>query len=89
MPLYVVIKHKDVECKMHSLVVLGKLTARSYLQNPFWLYADDAIVHRRTKAKALTLKENLDARFRECGLEIHSEKKKIVAANTPVGALMF
>ena len=51
---------------------------RNYPHNPFCRYADDAIVHCRTEAEALELKEALDARFRGCGLELHPEKTKIV-----------
>jgi len=58
--------------------VFDKWMERNYPQNPFCRYADDAVAHCRTKAEALVLKEKLDARFRECGLELHPEKTKIV-----------
>lgn len=58
--------------------VFDKWMERNYPQNPFCRYADDAVAHCRTKAEALALKEKLDARFRECGLELHPEKTKIV-----------
>ena len=44
---------------------------------PICRYADDAVVHCRTEAEAFALKQELDARFRECGLELHPEKTKI------------
>jgi RNA-directed DNA polymerase len=58
--------------------VFDKWMERNYPQNPFCRYADDAIVHGRTEAEALEVKEALDARFKECGLELHPEKTKIV-----------
>ena len=58
--------------------VFDKWMGRNYPHNPFCRYADDAIVHCRTEAEALELKEALDARFRGCGLELHPEKTKIV-----------
>lgn len=51
---------------------------RNYHQNPFCRYADDAVVHCRSKAKALELKEALDVRFRKCKLELHPQKTKVV-----------
>ena len=50
---------------------------RNHPGNPFCRYADDAVVHCRTEAEAFALKEKLDARFRECGLELHPLKTKI------------
>ena len=58
--------------------VFDKWMDRNYPRNPFCRYADDAVVHCRTEADALVLKEELDVRFRECGLELHPEKTKIV-----------
>lgn len=51
---------------------------RSHLDKPFARYADDAVVHCRTEAEAIALKESLAGRLAECGLELHSEKTKIV-----------
>jgi RNA-directed DNA polymerase len=51
---------------------------RNYPELPFCRYADDGIVHCRTKSEALALKETLEARFRECKLELHPEKTRIV-----------
>ena len=41
-------------------------------------YADDGLVHCRTEAEAERMMNILDARFKECGLEMHPEKTKIV-----------
>ena len=51
---------------------------RNYPELPFCRYADDGIVHCWTKSEALALKETLGARFRECKLELHPEKTRIV-----------
>ena len=47
-------------------------------ENPFCRYADDGLVHCRTYDEAQALLRSLEQRFRECGLEIHPEKTKIV-----------
>ena len=58
--------------------VFDKWMERNYPRNPFCCYADDAVAHCRTEAEALAFKEHLDARFKECGLELHPDKTKIV-----------
>jgi RNA-directed DNA polymerase len=45
---------------------------------PFERYADDGICHCRSKAKAEGLRKAIERRFAECGLELHSQKTKIV-----------
>ena len=49
-----------------------------YPQNPFERFADDAIVHGRTEEEAQEIRAALAARLKECGLELHPEKTKIV-----------
>jgi len=51
---------------------------RNYSDVPFERYADDAVCHCRTELEANQLKADLEARFGECGLELHPEKTKIV-----------
>jgi len=58
--------------------VFDKWMERNYPQNPFCRYADDGITHCRTEAEAKLLLKFLDFRFKECGLELHPEKTKIV-----------
>jgi len=58
--------------------VFDKWMERNYPRNPFYRYADDGITHCRTEAEAKLLLKALDARFKECGLELHPEKTKIV-----------
>jgi group II intron reverse transcriptase/maturase len=41
-------------------------------------YADDGLVHCKSEAQALYLLRVIRDRFRECGLELHPEKTKIV-----------
>jgi RNA-directed DNA polymerase len=51
---------------------------RKYPHCPFERFADDSVVHCRTEAEAVRLKETLAARLKECGLEMHADKTKIV-----------
>ena len=44
----------------------------------FERFADDAIVHCRTEAEAQEMRAAIAARMRDCGLELHPEKTKIV-----------
>jgi len=45
---------------------------------PFERYADDAVVHCNTEAEAVKLKTKIAKRMEQCGLELHSEKTKVV-----------
>jgi RNA-directed DNA polymerase len=45
---------------------------------PFCRYADDGLLHCRTQKQAEYALSRISARFKECGLEIHPEKSKIV-----------
>lgn len=58
--------------------VFDKWMERNYPQTPFCRYADDGVVHCRTEAEALKMKGVLEARFRECHLELHSEKTRVI-----------
>lgn len=51
---------------------------RSYPYLPFERYADDAIVHCRTESEAEDVRAAIAARVRECRLELHPEKTKVV-----------
>ena len=44
----------------------------------FERFADDAIVHCRTEVEAQEVRAAIVARMRECGLELHPEKTKVV-----------
>ena len=44
--------------------------ARNYPDIPFERFADDALCHCASEARAKTLKEALEKRFDECGLQL-------------------
>lgn len=44
----------------------------------FCRYADDAIIHCKSRAQAQFVLQRIDERFRECGLELHPSKTHIV-----------
>ncbi len=52
--------------------------ARNHPDIPFERFADDALCHCVNEAQAKILKEVLEKRFAECGLQLHPEKTKIV-----------
>jgi RNA-directed DNA polymerase len=52
--------------------------ARNHRNNPFERYADDTVVHCRTEQDAKQLLADIDARLKECRLEMHPTKTKIV-----------
>ena len=45
---------------------------------PFERYADDAVIHCDTEQRALEIKEALNERMKDCGLELHPLKTRIV-----------
>jgi RNA-directed DNA polymerase len=47
-------------------------------QNPWARYADDAVIHCRTREEAEALLIKLEERFKQVGLEMHPEKTRIV-----------
>lgn len=51
---------------------------RNYPLNPFERYADDCIVHCKTQEEANKMLERIKVRLKECGLEVHPIKTKIV-----------
>jgi len=51
---------------------------RNFPQALFERYADDGVVHCKTKEEALYIKECLAKRFAECKLELHPTKTRIV-----------
>lgn len=44
----------------------------------FCRYADDGIIHCTSEAQAVWMREQLAVRLRECGLEMHPEKTRVV-----------
>ena len=51
---------------------------RNYPNNPFERYADDVVVHCRSLEEAEELKRAIESRMKECSLELHPKKTKIV-----------
>lgn len=51
---------------------------RTYPLNPFARYADDAVVHCRSESEAQRLLTAIEARLKECRLEMHPEKSGVV-----------
>jgi RNA-directed DNA polymerase len=47
-------------------------------KNPFERYADDTLVHCRTEQEARQLLAHIDKRLKDCRLELHPIKTKIV-----------
>ena len=58
--------------------VFDKWMERKHPGKPWCRYADDGLVHCETQAEAERLLGELEKRFEECGLQLHSEKTKIV-----------
>jgi len=51
---------------------------RHFSTVPWCRYADDGLLHCRTRQQARNLRAALEERLRECGLELHPQKTKIV-----------
>jgi RNA-directed DNA polymerase len=58
--------------------VFDKWMEINHPYNPWARYADDAVIHCKKRTDAENLLINLKERFRECKLEIHPDKTKIV-----------
>lgn len=55
-----------------------KWMERNQPQNQWARFADDGVVHCRTQKEAEKLHHRLKQRFKECGLELHPDKTRIV-----------
>ncbi|WP_214629630.1 group II intron reverse transcriptase/maturase [Paenibacillus agaridevorans] len=55
-----------------------KWMGNKHAQKPWARYADDAVIHCRTNEEAEQLLEQLKERFKQCKLELHPEKTRIV-----------
>ena len=55
-----------------------KWMEREHPNNPFSRYADDAVAHCQSEAEAKKLLAAIEARLKECKLEMHPEKSGIV-----------
>jgi RNA-directed DNA polymerase len=52
--------------------------ATNFPKLPFCRYADDALIHCRSHKQAIYLCKRLESRLKECGLELHPDKTKVV-----------
>lgn len=52
--------------------------ARTFPGIPWCRYADDGLVHCKTEQEAQAIMAKLNARFAECGLQMHPDKTQIV-----------
>lgn len=55
-----------------------KWMERNFPNNPWCRYADDGIIHCKTLKQAQYIRKCLEDRFKQCKLEIHPEKTKII-----------
>lgn len=51
---------------------------RQHPEIRFCRYADDGILHCRSEAEALEMREALEKRLKACGLELHPDKTRVV-----------
>ena len=58
--------------------VFDKWMQRNHPETLWCRYADDGLVHARTKAEAQAICDQLKERFHQCGLEMHPDKTRIV-----------
>jgi group II intron reverse transcriptase/maturase len=59
-------------------IVFDKWIKKHYPDTEFERYADDIVVHCQHFKQAMRLMESIKERFRDCKLELNSEKSKIV-----------
>jgi len=52
--------------------------ARKHPDKPFARYADDGVAHCRSREDAEELRESLEKRFAECGLELNPDKTRVI-----------
>ena len=45
---------------------------------PFCRYADDGLIHCHSLKQACSIRERLERRLKDCGLELHPDKTKVV-----------
>lgn len=58
--------------------VFDKWMDRTHPETPWCRYADDGLAHCKSENQAQKLLSELTERFKQCGLELHPEKTKIV-----------
>lgn len=58
--------------------VFDRWMGTKHKENPWCRYADDGLIHCKSQSETQLLRYSLDQRFKECGLELHPEKTKLV-----------
>jgi RNA-directed DNA polymerase len=58
--------------------------AENFADVPFERYADDVVVHCRSKAQAEFLRDRIARRLQQCGLELHPQKTRVVCCRPHV-----
>ena len=61
----------------------------NYGNNPWARYADDGLIHCVSEQEASKILEALKARMKECGLELHPDKTKIVYCKSDKNNLSY
>jgi RNA-directed DNA polymerase len=51
---------------------------REFPKIPFCRYADDGLVHCRSRRQAIYIRARLESRLEECGLQVHPAKTRVV-----------
>ena len=49
---------------------------------PFERYADDVVVHCRSKVQAEFMRDQIDRRLQQCGLQLHPQKTRVVCCRS-------
>ena len=52
--------------------------AENFADVPFERYADDIVVHCRSKVQAEFMRDQIDRRLQRCGLQLHPQKTRVV-----------
>jgi RNA-directed DNA polymerase len=58
--------------------------AENFADVPFERYADDVVVHCRSKAQAEFIRDRIARRLQQCGLELHPQKTRVVGCRPHV-----
>ena len=59
-------------------VAFDKWMDKNHPEKPFERYADDIVVHCKTEKQALFMLRQIQGRMRDCKLELHPEKTRII-----------
>ncbi len=68
----------DPVANLYLHYTFDRWMTRQYPRLPFCRYADDALIHCRSLRQAQYVKAALAQRLKQCGLELHPDKTRIV-----------